>query len=53
MQLHLCVVLLDWHMHMGVAVVALAGRCRYTVYINLGPGRWASKTASWPKLLRK
>ncbi|KAF6248759.1 diacylglycerol acyltransferase [Scenedesmus sp. NREL 46B-D3] len=25
----------------------------YTIYINLGPGRWASKNGSWPKLCRK
>eukprot|EP00879_Flechtneria_rotunda_P031230 GHRR01034097.1.p1 GENE.GHRR01034097.1~~GHRR01034097.1.p1 ORF type:complete len:270 (+),score=57.66 GHRR01034097.1:214-1023(+) len=24
----------------------------YTLYINLGPGKWAAKTGSWPKPLR-
>jgi hypothetical protein len=27
-------------------------RRRWTLYINLGPGKWACKQATWPKLLR-
>ncbi len=26
---------------------------RYTIWINFGPGKWAQKTGSWPKLLRR
>lgn len=36
----------------SLVLMCLSVGGRWTLYINLGPGRWAQKRATWPKHFR-